>query len=152
MLPAWSTNLSKRLVKSPKVMLNDTGLAAYLLGMNEQKLQHDPHVLGQLFETFVVGEIRKQAEWSKIQPQLFHFRSQTGMEVDMVLEDAEKNIVGIEIKAKNTLTENDFKGLRALSEITGNKWRRGILLYLGQNIVPIAKHIHAIPITALWEQ
>ncbi len=151
LLPAWSTNLSKRLVRSPKIMLNDTGLAAHLLGMNEQKLQNDPRIMGQLFETFVGNEIRKQAGWSQVQPELFHFRSQAGQEVDLVLEDAEKNIVGIEIKAKTTLTEHDFKGLKALSEIACKKWRRGIILYLGQNIVPIAKHIHAVPVNMLWD-
>jgi predicted AAA+ superfamily ATPase len=150
MLPAWTKNLSKRFVKSPKIMLNDTGLASHLLGMNAQKLQNDPHMLGQLFETYMGNEIRKQASWSKIQLQLFHFRSQTGQEVDIVLEDTEKNIVGIEIKAKHALNENDFKGLRTLAEIAGEKWCRGIVLYLGQNIVPIAKYIHAVPVSALW--
>ncbi|HEV2613104.1 MAG TPA: ATP-binding protein [Gammaproteobacteria bacterium] len=150
LLPAWSNNLGKRFVKSPKLMLNDTGLASYLLGINAEKLMNDTRLLGQLFENFVGNELRKQSSWSKIQPQLFHFRSLSNDEVDIVLEDREHRIVGIEIKAKTALTESDFKGLRALSVLADKKFHRGVIIYLGHNIVPIGKNMHAIPIDLLW--
>lgn len=149
-LPAWSSNLSKRLVKSPKLMLNDTGLVATLIGVNATKLEHEHHILGILLENFVVNELRKQASWSETQPQLFHFRSQSGHEVDIILENAEQQLVAIEVKAKTTLTDNDFKGLKLFGEMVGKKLHRGILLYLGNKIIPLAKNIHAIPLNLLW--
>ena len=149
LLPAWSNNLGKRLIKAPKLMLNDTGLSAHLLGINADKLKKDPRLMGQLFENFVVNELRKQSSWSQTQPQLFHFRSLANEEVDIVLESPDHTIVGVEVKAKITLTESDFKGLRALSELAGKKFHRGVILYLGQNVIPIAKNIHAIPLTLI---
>ena len=134
-LPAWSNNLSKRLVKSPKLMLNDTGLAVYLLGINASKLVQERHLLGPLFENFVVNELRKQASWSETQPQLFHFRSQSGQEVD---------------KAKVTLTNTDFNGLKSFADMVGDKLLRGIIFYLGNNIIPLGKNLHAVPVNLLW--
>lgn len=81
-LPAWSGNLGKRLVKTPKLMLNDTGLIAALLGLNEERLNVNGTLLGSLLENFVVAEVRKQITWSRPRPQLFHFRTQAGQEVE----------------------------------------------------------------------
>lgn len=149
-LPAWSSNQGKALVKSPKIMLNDTGLIAYLLGINATSLQNNSHLFGHVFENFVVNELRKQSGWSKTQVNFSHYRAPTGQEVDLVLENTEKNIVGIEIKAKTMLSENDFKGLKSLAELADKKFHRGIILYLGNNIVPITNNIHALPINTLW--
>src|SRR5262249_54028092 len=76
-LPAWSSNLGKRLVKAPKVVLSDTGLIASLLAVNKERLIADRGLAGPLLENFAVMELRKQAAWSRTQPQLFHFRTQT---------------------------------------------------------------------------
>src|SRR3989338_7647027 len=77
-LPAWSSNLSKRLVKAPKLILNDTGLMAYLLGLSRERLAMEGTLAGPLLENFVVMELRKQAAWSRTRPQVFHFRTLTG--------------------------------------------------------------------------
>ena len=150
LLPVWSSNLGKRLVKAPKLFLNDTGLLAYLLGLNEERLAADSMLLGPLVENFVVMELRKQAGWSRTQPQLFHFRLSTGQEVDLVLEDAAGNLVGIEIKAGATLTAADFKGLRTLAELTGRRFHRGVVLYAGSEVVPFGARLHALLVEALW--
>ncbi|MCK5922152.1 MAG: ATP-binding protein, partial [Methylococcales bacterium] len=63
-LPAWSSNLGKRLIKSPKIHLIDSGLAAHLAGITHQSLDRDPVFFGHLLETFVVSELRKQIGWS----------------------------------------------------------------------------------------
>jgi hypothetical protein len=150
LLPPWSANIGKRFVKSPKVLLNDTGLIAYLLGLNEERLELDSMLMGPLLENFVAMELRKQAAWSQSQPRVFHFRLQTGQEVDLVLEDAAGNVAGIEVKASATITARDFKGLRALAELAGKRFRRGIVLYTGSSPVPFASDLHALPIGALW--
>ncbi len=94
-LPAWSSNLGKRLVKAPKVVLSDPGLIASLLAVNKERLIADRGLAGPLLENFAVMELRKQAAWSRTQPQLFHFRTQTGQEVDIVLEDSAGRLVGV---------------------------------------------------------
>lgn len=150
LLPAWSNNLGKRLVKSPKIMLNDTGLLTFLLGYNTEKLNNDFQALGPILENFVLNELRKQNSWSKTPVQFFHFRTQAGEEVDILIENAAGKIVGIEIKNKKTLTENDFKGLRSLAESLKEHFHRGILLYNGENTIPFGKNMHAIPISLIW--
>jgi hypothetical protein len=150
LLPAWSANLGKRLVKSPKILLNDTGLMAHLLGLNEERLKADPALMGPLLENFVALELRKQAAWSQTRPQAFHFRLPAGEEADLVLEDAAGNLVGIEVKARATVTAKDFKGLRALAHLVGDRFRRGIVLYAGGSSVPFGANLHAVPVGALW--
>lgn len=149
-LPAWSHRLGTRLVKAPKLMLTDTGLAAALLGLDDARLQHEPLTRGALLENFVVMEISKQAGWSQAQPQLFHFRTQNGREVDLVLETSDGRIVGIETKAAATVTADDFKGLRHLAEVAHEKFVRGVVLYSGEKVVPFGKNLFAVPLRALW--
>jgi len=128
-LPAWSSNLGRRLVKAPKLALSDTGLLTYLLGANKERLAADSSVLGRALENFVVTELRKQSSWGKTKPQLFHFRTEGGQEVDVVMEDAAGRLVGVEVKANAAVTGADFKGLRALQEMTGKRFTRGVILY-----------------------
>jgi hypothetical protein len=150
-VPAWSSNLGKRLVKAPKLALSDTGLLTYLLGANEERLAEDPSMLGRVLENFVVTELRKQSSWGKAKPQLFHFRTQTGQEVDIVLEDAVGRLVGVEVKASATVASGDFKGLRALQEITGKLFKRGVLLYTGAEAVAFGADLFALPLASLWQ-
>ncbi|MCD6364248.1 MAG: ATP-binding protein, partial [Planctomycetes bacterium] len=143
LLPAWSGNLGKRLIKSPKIYLNDTGLAAALTGRTDEQGLLQQQLLGPLVENFVVMELRKQISWSNTEPSLFHFHTRAGIEVDVVLEAPSGDLVGIEVKASTSVGADDFKGLRAFAEATGKRFRRGVLLYQGRQIVPFAKNLHA---------
>ena len=149
-LPAWSSNRGKRLIKSPKIHLIDSGLAAHLAGITRQSLVLDPVFFGHLLETFVVGELRKQSGWSDRRVNLYHYRTTTGREVDILLEDAGGRLVGLEIKASSTVGRKDFSGLDALSEDTGNRFVRGIVLYAGDQAVSFGDHYVALPVSALW--
>jgi predicted AAA+ superfamily ATPase len=150
-LPAWSGNFTKRLVKTSKIIMGDTGLMAHLLGLNKKSLAAG-RLIGPLFENFVIMELKKQITWSAAKPQMFHFRTQTGQEVDIVLEDQSGNLVGIEIKASATIHAHDFKGLRALAEATDQRFRRGIVLYTGTEIVPFGDVLTALPVQLLWNE
>ena len=147
----WSVNLGKRLVKAPKVYLNDTGLMISLLGLNGAQLTANRSLLGPLLENFVVMELRKQAGWSKVRPRVLHFRTHTGEEVDVVLETPSGEVVGVEVKSAASVSAADFKGLRALAELAGPRFHRGIVLYTGAEVVPFAKNLHAVPIQSLWQ-
>lgn len=150
-LPAWSNNKSKRFLKTPKVMFCDTGLMGHLLGMDEVALLRDTDVQGHFLENFVAMELVKQATWSSTKPSLFHFRTQPGYEVDVVMERADGSIVGVEVKASSTISVNDLKGLKALSQIAGKKFLRGVALYGGTEAVTFENDIVALPISFLWQ-
>lgn len=149
-LRPWSGNLSQRLVKSPKVYFTDTGLLAHLSGLTPERLAADPYLRGPLLENFVVAELLKQLDWSRARPRMYFLRTQTGVEVDVVLEDAAGDLVGIEVKASASVGGGDFRGLRALAEAAGRKFRCGVVLYTGAQTVPFAPNLHALPMSALW--
>lgn len=150
-MPPWSVNTDKRLVKSPKLLLNDTGLLLHLLGCDAEQLRQDPSKGGRALENFVALELLKQRGWSKRRPGLFHFRTHSGDEVDLVLEDTQGRVAGIEVKASGTVTAADFKGLKTLAEVSGNRFIRGIVLYTGNTVVPFARNMLALPVSALWK-
>jgi predicted AAA+ superfamily ATPase len=150
LLPPWHTNIGKRLVKTPKVLLTDTGLAAHLMGIDDARLVHDRSFLGGLLESFVAMELVKQAGWCVDPPALYHFRTHEGDEVDLVLERRGGAVVGIEVKSAATVSAADFKGLRALAAAAGRRFRRGIVLYTGTEIVPFGSGLFALPVEALW--
>lgn len=137
-------------MKSPKIYLNDSGLLCYLRGIDTEQLINDHEYAGSLLENFVVMELRKQTSWSKINPQLYHFRSQLGQEVDIVLEALGGKIVGIEVKSRSEIYAKDFAGLKALAELAGKQFVQGIILYTGRETVYFGANLVAMPVSALW--
>jgi len=149
-LPTWSGNLSKRLVKAPKLVIGDTGLMTYLLGLNKERMLHDPILAGHVLENFVIMELKKQLSWNRTKSQLSHFRTQTGQEVDILLEDLSGRVIGIEVKSSTSVAAGDFKGLRFLHETIGKRFIRGIVLYAGSESISFGSELQALPISALW--
>jgi predicted AAA+ superfamily ATPase len=150
LMPAWATNLGSQVTKAPKVAFVDTGLAGALLQLTEGRLLGEPVLWGGLLENFVGLELLKQASWHPDPPQLFHFRTPKGAEVDLVLE-RNGHVVGVEVRSTQTVTAGDFKGLKALAEVAGRRFHRGLVLYLGRQAVAFGPNLQAVPLTALWE-
>lgn len=150
-LPAWSLNADKRVSKTPKLYFNDSGLLCNLLKIDRQTLTNERHIAGPIFENFVFMEILKQTSWSQCMPDIYHFRNHSGHEVDIVLEAGPQKIVGIEIKLATQVKSDDFKGLRKLQDIAGNRFLRGVVLYTGDRAVTFSDRLTALPINALWE-
>ncbi len=149
-IPAWSLNSAKRLVKTPKIFLTDTGMLSNLLDLTAERLARDPNGLGPLLENFIAAELTKQVEWSSMKPGLFHYRTHTGKEVDFLLENRAGEIVGLEVKASASVSGADFHGLKALAETVGKRFCRGIILYLGTERVPFGQGLFALPVSDLW--
>ena len=149
-LPAWSRNLGKRLVKAPKLHLLDSGLACHLIGADARRLSEDRPLLGRLLESFVVGELRKQISWTDPRTALYHFRTAAGSEADVVLEKPDGSVAAIEVKASVTVTVSDFAALQALRDELGKQFRAGVVLYLGDQIVPFGDKLWLVPLPALW--
>lgn len=150
-LPPWHSNRLSRLVKTPKMHLCDTGLAAALLRVDAAGLLRDRALLGQLLETFVLQELRRMASWQAEPIEFFHFRDKDGVEVDLVLERGADEVAAIEVKAAATVTEADFRGLRKLQAAAGTRFRCGVVLYDGEHALRFGTGLHAVPIRALWD-
>lgn len=150
LLRPWARNLGKRIIQTPKVYLNDTGLLAYLLGATVDRLKAEGNLAGAVLENFALTEMRKQSTWSATQPELFYWRTASGQEVDVVLEDRAGRVVGVEVKAAATLSGNDVRGLQALAATVGKNWVRGVVLYTGTEVIPFSANLHGVPISRLW--
>jgi len=150
-LPPWHTNRLSRLIKTPKVHVGDTGVACALLGLDAGALARDRAALGQLLETFVFQEIKRQASWHERPIAFYHFRDKDGAEVDVVLERGAQEVAGVEVKAAGTVTAGDFRGLRKLKEAAGKRFVGGVVLYDGEASAPFGDGLYAVPIRALWE-
>lgn len=149
-VPAWARNPSKRLVKTPKVFLPDTGLLAWLRHDGEDKLQGLTSLPGALVESFVASELLKHLAWSQRGLSLWHYRTATDMEVDFVLEDRQGFITGIEVKSGASVDASAFRGLRHLQETEPQKFQRGIVLYSGREVVPFSENLTAVPLSLWW--
>jgi len=150
LLRPWSVNTGQRIIRTPKTYLNDTGLLSHLLGLTMERLELDAGLAGAALENFVLMELRKQSAWSDTQPRFYYWRTASGQEVDIVLEDSAGHIVGIEVKASATLHRGDLRGLQALADATRKRWIRGIVLYTGTDVIPFAHNLHGMPVSSLW--
>lgn len=150
-LPPWHRNRLSRLVKTPKLHVGDTGVASALLGLDAHGLWQDRETLGQLLETFVFQELRRQASWHDDEIRLFHYRDKDGAEVDIVLERGAGDVAGVEVKASATVTAADFRGLRKLKAAAGKKFAGGVVLYDGETVAGFGDGLYAVPVGVLWD-
>jgi len=152
-LPAWSPNLGQRLIKAPKLMLPDTGLAAQLSGYEAERFEDlEDSFAGALFENFIVAELLKQSGWADRELRLHHFRTAGGREVDVVVEDRDGSAVGLEAKLGATPHERDFKALANLRDRLGDKFKAGVVLNTGSGTLPFGDRLWAAPVSALWSR
>ncbi len=149
-LPAWSSNLNKRLVKSPKIHVCDSGLACHLCGADAERLANDPILAGRLLESFVAGELLKQSSWTKHPVTLYHYRSQSGEEVDVILEDRAGRVAAVEAKLAASVATHDIKGLASIRDALGDNFIRGVVVYTGQEVVPMGDRIFAVPVGMMF--
>ncbi|MCF6264621.1 MAG: ATP-binding protein [Xanthomonadales bacterium] len=149
-LPAWHGNRGKRLIKTPKVHMVDTGLAAALLGANEKSLSGNRKLLGQLLESFVYNELQRQASALDSDLSFYHFRDKDQYEVDIVIEQPGVGLMGIEVKASATVRESDFRGLKRLKVTAGAEFNLGVILYDGDRVLAFGENLLALPISTLW--
>jgi predicted AAA+ superfamily ATPase len=153
-LPAWGKSLRSRVSVKPKVHVVDSGLAARLLRLTPDKITGlDPTALadfGHLLETFVVGEIRKQASWLDLPVALGHWRTSDGAEVDLVIEADDGAVIAFEVKASERAQGSDFRGLTQLRDAVGTRFTAGVTLTTGNRPYTVADRLHVLPIDSLW--
>jgi predicted AAA+ superfamily ATPase len=150
-IPAWRSNRSQRIVKAPKLHITDTGMAAALLGIDTDGLRNDLSFSGHLLESFVVAELMKQMSWLQAAPSLHHFREGSGRaEVDIVLEQLDGRVVGVEVKMSSHTKPRDLNGLRRLRDLVGGGWIGGLVLAAVPAAYATDDGLVVAPLSALW--
>lgn len=152
-IPGWSNNVAHRAVSTPKIALTDTGLATHLAGVDIDGMERavSSALTGGLVEGFVVGELAKQRTWSAKATRMFHYRDDHGREVDIILEDRRRDIVGIEVKASSSPRSADFAGLQYLRDRLGPRFVAGVVLHTGERAIPFGDRLWALPLATLWQ-
>ena len=151
-LPAWHSNRSKRLVKTPKIHLCDSGLAATLGELDAGQWNEQRARFGHLLESFVLQQLVAMADCMLQPPRFSYYRDKDKTEVDLVVESGGK-VWGIEIKAASRVNAMDAKSLLKLAGTAADAFQGGIVFYDGSATFPLDKdaNIVATPISALWE-
>lgn len=142
LLQPYSSNLSKRLTKMPKIYFYDTGLACFLLGINSAETLKSHQMRGHLFENLAVCELLKRRYNDGKDPRLFFYREKNGLEVDVVAEE-EGGLHLYEIKAGANLRSNYMDNIRkvsaALPDVNGST-----IIYDSEGHPPLSINIQDI--------
>ena len=136
-----------------KLHMVDTGLACYLLGLKKKQQLLESPFYGGLLESFVVMECFKHMSWAEETMNIYHFRDKRKNEVDIVLEQDDGLLIGIEVKASNTVRKNDFKGLKKFSSLLKEKFKFGLVFYTGSRLLPFGDNNNqyfAVPLSILF--
>jgi predicted AAA+ superfamily ATPase len=150
-VPAWTSSRLKRLVRSPKRYVVDTGLVAASLRLTVDTIIRDGDLLGRLLDTFVTAQLRAELPLNAAGPRLYHLRQEQGRhEIDLIAELGAYRVVGIEVKAAAAPTADAARHLRWLREELGDRFVRGVVLHTGPRAYEIDDRIVAAPICALW--
>lgn len=150
-LPSWHSNRLSRMIKAPKLHIGDTGVGAALMRVDAASLFEDRGLMGQLVESFVYQELRKQSLVRTDDTVFFHFRDKDQFEVDIVVELSSRRVGGVEVKAASTVTSGDFRGLRKLAAAVGSAFTAGVVLYDGEHSVSFGDGMFAVPLASIWQ-
>jgi hypothetical protein len=145
LVPAWSSGATTRAVGRSKIIFVDSGLAHHLA---DDAAARAP--VGGLTESFVLSEFARQLTWCDVRARLYHYRDRDGYEVDAVIESNAGQVVGIEVKAAETVRSEDFRGLRVLKRRLGERFRAGFVLYCGPEQLSFGDGLSCLPIAAVW--
>jgi predicted AAA+ superfamily ATPase len=149
-LPAWHRNRAKRLIKTPKVHVIDSGLCSTLIDIGPGDWNAHGQEFGPLLESFVVQQLICQASWMDDDIHFSHYRDKDQVEVDLVIEQG-RNVWGVEVKKSASINPKDGVGIARLAAQAGNAYKGGMILYCGTNTLSLdARNGFAVPMDALW--
>ncbi len=130
LLPPYFENLGKRITKAPKIYFYDTGLVAFLTGIQNDELYHKGPMFGSLFENFIVSQILKREKHNATNADLYYYRTNHGVEVDLIIDRKNSKEV-IEIKNTSTFRAKMIDSIEFLSDKLEHK---GYLIYTGEDL------------------
>jgi predicted AAA+ superfamily ATPase len=150
-LPAWSDRRLSRLVKGSKRYVVDSSLVAAALRLDQRAVLRDGDLLGRVIDTFVVSQLRPEAELSSLRPRLYHLREKDGRhEIDLLVELAGGDVLAFEIKATAAPDIADARHLAWLRDRLGQRFLAGAVLHTGPRPFGLGERIFALPICSLW--
>ena len=151
LLDAYSSNISKRFIKSPKLFMTDSGVLCHLLGITTADELLHSNKKGEVIETFVYSELLKHISYSQTAPKIYHYRTNDKKEIDFIVEKGDK-IFAIEVKASKTIKKEAFKHITDFQE-KSSKEIVGIVFYGGENILGFGDEKHqryALPLSLFF--
>lgn len=144
LLPAYSDNRNKALIKAPRIYFYDTGLACYLLGiLNKQVLSRDP-LYGKLFENLVICEALKFFYNQGLDASISYYREKNGYEIDLIIE-VNRELIVVEIKSSMTFSMDWIENLESFDKKTKKPIKARFIIYAGEEIRTI-RHIKVLPL------
>ncbi len=146
LLQPYANNLSKRLLKTPKLYFLDTGLCAYLTKWNSPEVLEAGAMSGAFLETFVVSEIVKSYYENGKTPDFYYYRDYEQREIDLIFEDAE-TLIPVEIK-KNSYPSKADKNFGCLEKFK-KKVGSGVVLCLCKEMLPLNRNVFIFPISKI---
>jgi predicted AAA+ superfamily ATPase len=149
-IDVWARNRLKRVVKTPKLQFIDSGLLSMLTNIGHKDVELDKTGYGHILESFVFGELLKHSATSDNDYRLLYYRDADKYEVDVVIENSAGQLLGVEVKASATVKERDLRGLKKLSGLAGDQFTAGMLLYDGDETMPLGSNLWAAPLSTLW--
>ncbi len=149
-LQAYTRNRTKRLIKSPKVYLADSGLAAFLAGDLDPASVATSDLAGTYLEHVVLQELLAEAGLLAPSAGVYYWRTSDNYEVDFVVEWG-RRLIGIEVKRTSAPGHGDARGLRVFMDENRDRAVCGVLLHTGRETLVLGEKIVALPIHVLWE-
>ena len=95
-------------------------------------------------------DLLKQATTAEGDYQLLYYRDHDQFEVDLIVENAGGQLVGVEIKSAASVTAGDLRGLKRLASVAGDQFKMGVVLYDGTETLPLGERLWAAPLSTLW--
>lgn len=150
-MPAWHSNRLNRLTRTSKRYLVEPALLATLLGVDARSILRNADLLGRALDTFVLAQLRVEAESSAIAPVLYHLRQEHGRrEVDLLAEAPDGRVVAIEVKATTAPDLASAAHLVWLRNELGDDFAAGIVFHTGPRAFRVEERIWALPLSAMW--
>ena len=144
LLRPYHANIGKRLVKTLKLYFSDTGMASYLRGADHWSALERQGKTGAMVETWVCSELIKLIASSDFRMQIFFWRTQTGSEVDFLLEHSGES-VALEVKWSHKIEDSAITLLKRCADDLKERLRLSVILYGGTEVVPLTPKMIAIP-------
>lgn len=144
LLKPYFVNIGKQFVKSPKLFFNDTGVLCSLLHINSKEQLLGSNYSGQIFETYIFGELQKHLSYLEKSAHMFHYRTNDKKEIDFIIE-VENEILAIEVKQSSSVKKEDFKHIIDLQNRYKEKSCLGVVFYNGDMVVEFSDDLVALP-------
>lgn len=146
-LRPYAHNIGKQLVKSPKLYFTDTGLVCHLLNLQNGKELSNSYLAGNIFENFVVNEVKKSWAHNGKEANFFFFRDNTGMEIDLIIH-AQGKYSCVEIKSKTSPDAHDTKWLKKAEDLLPDLAKNASVVCMTEKAYPLSPSIVA---HSIWQ-